>query len=57
MDFEEFESGRLRTLDRGCLADIEDQAEVLWLSLRMMMRRCYLKTSEMLSHGWKDPCL
>ena len=56
MDFEECESGRLRTLDRGCFADIEDQVEVLWLSLRMMMRRCSL-TTEMWSHGWKDPCL
>ena len=46
MDFEECELGRLRTQDRGCFADIEDQGEVL-LPLRMMMRRCSLKTSEM----------
>ena len=43
---EECESGWLRTQDGGCFADIEDQGEVL-LSLRMMMRRCFLETSEM----------
>ena len=46
MDFEEeCESGRLRTQDRGCFVDTEDQGEVLWLSFRMMMRRYSLKTS------------
>ena len=58
MDFKECDSGRLRTQDRGCYADIEDPVQVLWLPLRMMMRRYSLKTSgEMWSHAWQDPYL
>ena len=47
VDFEECESGRLRTQDRDCFTDTEDPGEVLWLLLRMMMMcRCSLKAPE-----------